>query len=129
LTSAVSLLEVVVAYFVDEKQVLRTRATMAAGVIIFLLGIPSSLSFGLLSDTTFFGTMTFFDVMDYLSSNILLPVGGILVAIFAAWIAWPRIIEEASGWEKSTFPLAGLWRIVLGVVAPVAVLLVLYHGL
>ncbi len=129
LTSAVSLLEVVVAYFVDEKQVLRTRATMAAGVIIFVLGIPSSLSFGILADTTFFGTMTFFDVMDYLSSNILLPVGGILVALFAAWVAWPRVIEEASGWEKSTFPLASLWRIVLGVVAPVAVLLVLYHGL
>lgn len=128
LTSAVSLLEVVVAYLVDEKQVPRARATMGAGAAIFVLGIPSSLSFGLLSGHKLFDK-TFFDIMDYLSSNILLPLGGILIAIFAAWIAWPRVIEEASGWEKSTIPLAGVWRFVLGVVAPIAILIVLVNGL
>lgn len=128
LTSSVSLLEPVVSFFVDERDVLRLKATIVAGIAIFALGIPSSLSFGAMADVTWFGK-TFFDIMDFLSANILLPVGGILVALFAAWIAWPRIIEEASGWGRSTFPLAWLWRIVLGVVAPIAVLVVLINGL
>lgn len=128
LTSSVSMLEVVVAYLVDEKNVKRTRATAGAGILIFLLGIPSSLSFGLLGDATWQGK-TFFDMMDYLVTNILLPVGGILIAVFAAWVAWPRIIEEVSGWAKASFPLANVWRFVLGIVAPIGVLVVLINGL
>lgn len=128
LTSAVSLLEVVVAYFVDEHEIRRNVATVIAGTIIFLLGIPSSLAMGVMNDVTLFG-MNFLALMDYAASNVMLPVGGILISIFAAWFVWPRVIEEASGWERSTFPGAGLWRFVLGVVAPVGIALVLINGL
>lgn len=128
LTSAVSLLEVVVAYFVDEKRAQRGRATTITAFAIFLLGIPSSLALGVMGDVTLFGK-NFFDLMDYLASNILLPVGGILIAVFAAWVVWPRMIDEVSGLERSTFLLAGVWRLMLGVMAPVGIAWVLISGL
>ncbi|MCF7922937.1 MAG: sodium-dependent transporter, partial [Candidatus Marinimicrobia bacterium] len=88
LTSAISLLEVVVAYFVDEKGWNRKNAVLIFGGTIFLLGVPSALSFNVLSDFTLFGK-TFFDVVDFLASNILLPFGGLMIAIFAGWV-WSR---------------------------------------
>ncbi len=128
LTSAVSLLEVVVAYFVDEHKARRARATAGAAAAIFVLGLPSSLAFGVLSGATVLDR-NFFDWMDYLVSNLMLPAGGVLIAIFAAWVVWPRVIEEASGWERASFPLAGVWRLVLGVAAPLAITWVLINGL
>jgi NSS family neurotransmitter:Na+ symporter len=85
LTSAISLLEVVVAYFIDQKGWGRKKSVLVMGGVIFVLGIPSGLSFGLLADTQLFG-MTFFDHVDNISSNYLLPIGGMLTAIFVAWV-------------------------------------------
>ncbi len=85
LTSAISLLEVVVAYFVDERNWPRHNAVLFFGGITVLVGIPSALSFNVLADWTIFG-LTFFDFADYLASNILLPLGGLLIAVFVAWI-------------------------------------------
>lgn len=128
LTSAVSLLEVVVAYFIDERGASRGVATGLTALAIFLLGIPSSMALGAFGGVTLFD-MNFFDLMNYLATNVLLPVGGILICVFAAWVAWPRILEEASGWERARFPGAGLWRFLLGVVAPVGIAWVLINGL
>src|SRR5690606_1411370 len=89
LTSSVSLLEVVVAYFVDQRGARRGVAAIGAGVTIFLLGIPSSLSFGIWSGFTF-GGRGFFDWMDYIGSNILLPIGGIAASLFVGWAILPR---------------------------------------
>ncbi|MFH0765060.1 MAG: sodium-dependent transporter [Calditrichota bacterium] len=81
LTSGISLLEVVTAYFVDEKGMTRAKATVLFGVIIFLLGIPSALSFGLMENVKLFN-FTWFDFFDYLSFKYLLPLGGLLMVLF-----------------------------------------------
>jgi NSS family neurotransmitter:Na+ symporter len=73
LTSAVSLLEVVTAYFVDELGMSRKKVTIMAGAVGFLLCIPSSLSLGVWSDYTIFGK-GFLDLMDFLATNIRLAV-------------------------------------------------------
>ncbi len=133
LTSAISLLEVVVAYFVDEKGWQRHRAVMTFGFVTFLIGVPSALSFNLLSDFTIFGN-TFFDAADYLASNILLPLGGFFIAIFVGWV-WgidKAIIELKDGAEKiiETNPwLMRLWSIFLRFLSPILIFIVLLYKL
>ena len=128
LTSAISLLEVVVAYFVDERGWKRQGAVITFGIVIFLLAVPSTLSFNLMADTTLFG-LTFFDLADFLAANILLPLGGLFIAVFVAWV-WgfdkalikmkdgAEAIFENSGW------LIVLWKIFLKYFAPILIFLV-----
>ncbi|GAB1375025.1 sodium-dependent transporter [Bacteroidales bacterium] len=84
ITSAISLLEVIVAYFTEELKMTRKTAVVISFTIIGIFGTLSSLSNGVLSDYKIFGK-TFFDLFDYTSSNILLPVGGLLVVLFVGW--------------------------------------------
>ena len=82
LTSAISILEVVTAYFIDQKGWDRARATIIFGTVITVVGIFCSLSLGGGINLTGFLSMTFFDFMDYLSSKYMLPIGGMFMAIF-----------------------------------------------
>lgn len=82
LTSAISLLEVVTAYFVDEKKWSRPSATLTFGFIIILIGVFCSLSLGGGINISPFENKTFFDLMDELSSKYMLPIGGLLVSLF-----------------------------------------------
>lgn len=128
LTSAISLLEVVVAFLIDEKGVARPKAAVGAGAVIFLLGIPSSLSLGIWGDYKLFGK-GFFDLMDYVASNLMLPLGGVLIAVFVGWVVTPRIMAEASREDGHLFGLAPAWRFICRYMAPVGVAWVLFSGL
>lgn len=131
LTSAISLLEVVVAYFVDEKGWDRKRAVLIFGGSIYLLGIPSALSFNVLSDFTMFGK-TFFDIVDFAASNVLLPFGGLMISIFVGWI-WSRTevmaaVKEGAENLFETYPwVEGVWMLFLKFIAPVLITLVLLN--
>ncbi|RKD68807.1 NSS family neurotransmitter:Na+ symporter [Sinobaca qinghaiensis] len=81
LTSAFSLLEIVVTTAAKNNKQRRKKAAWIAGLAVFLLGIPSNLSFGVLADWDVFGD-TFFNQIDFLVSNILLPLGALLISIF-----------------------------------------------
>ncbi len=128
LTSAMSLLEVVVAYLVDERRVSRPKAAMGAGVAIFLLGIPSSLSLGMWSDFTVAGK-GFFDAMDYIASNVLMPTGGIFISLFVGWVVFPKIMDAENGGIGHGFRWAKVWRAVCQYVAPAAIAWILVSGL
>src|SRR5690554_1004007 len=84
LTSSVSLLEVVVAYLIDERKMERKKAVSISGGIMVITGILSSLSLGALSSFTILG-VGFFDFFDILTDKIFLAIGGMLIAIFAGW--------------------------------------------
>ena len=84
LTSAISMLEVGVAFLTDEKKMKRTTATVLLAVSCWLVGILCSLSFGPLSGTTLLGH-TFFDFLDHLCSDWLLPLGGLAFTLFVGW--------------------------------------------
>lgn len=127
LTSAVSLLEVVVSYFVDEKRVSRLAATTGAGAVIFALGIPVSLSQGVWSDATIAG-MGFLDLADFLTSSVLMPIGGLLIALFAGWVMGPRAVEALKSHPDQSLPLAGLWLFILRFVAPLGIAWILLQG-
>lgn len=122
ITSAISLLEVVVAFFHDEFKMRRSTACALSSVAIFLLGIPSALSLGPLSEVRLLGKNPF-DFLDYLASNWMLPIGGFLSAIFVGWVVDEIAVrsEVARRWGA----LYPGWRWTLRFVTPVLVLLVI----
>jgi len=81
LSSMMSLLEVIVAFFVDEFNINKKKILIVLVVLLFVLGIPSHLSFGPLADFKIFG-LTYFDFMDKFSANVLIPITGLLTAVF-----------------------------------------------
>ncbi len=130
LTSAISLLEVITSYFVDEKDFDRRKVAIYAGLVTFLFGIPSALSFGSWSDFTL-GGLNFFDLLDYLSANILLPLGGMLIAIFTGWkLGGKRAIAYLrEGAEQYSDTFMAVWMIFIRYVSPVAIIIVLLSKL
>lgn len=122
ITSGISLLEVVVAYFIDQRGWQRKRAVLIVGSAIFAFGIPSGLSFGVMADVKFLG-MTFFDHIDNIASNYLLPLGGMLTAIFVGWVWGTKNahIEIEKHKNKFGFPWAQSWEFLIRYITPVAV--------
>jgi len=127
LTSAVSLLEVVVSYFVDEKGLSRPAATIGAGIVIFLIGVPVSLSQGVWSDVTIAGK-GFLDLADFMTSSVMMPVGGLFIALFVGWFMGPRAVEALKSHPGQAMPLAGLWLFILRFVAPLGIAWILIQG-
>ncbi|KYC45913.1 MAG: Sodium:neurotransmitter symporter family protein [Candidatus Methanofastidiosum methylothiophilum] len=125
LTSAISLLEVVVAYVTDAQGWPRHKAALVIGAAIFLLGIPSALSNGAVPINVF--GMGFLDAMDFLASNILLPLGGIFIALFAGWII--KDIAKKETTSEGPFPLEKVWMWICRIVAPLAILIIFLGGL
>ena len=103
LTSAISILEVVTAYFIDQKGWTRKKATIRFGLVITIVGAFCSFSLGGGINITEFLGMSFFDFMDYLSSKYMLPIGGMLTAIFVLkkWGVDHFIEELKTGMDKS----------------------------
>ena len=84
LTSAISLMEVLAAYIIEELHKSRAMAVVISFVLCGVVGMFCSLSFGPLESFSLFG-LSVFDFFDYITSNIMLPVGGLLLAVFAGW--------------------------------------------
>ena len=123
ITSGISLLEVVVAYFIDQRKWDRKKAVLVTAVAIFAFGVPSGLSFGILSDAKLFG-MTFFDHVDNIASNYLLPLGGMLTAIFVGWIWGTKSAEEEIQKHETKFNWAHIWGFLIRYISPIAVFFV-----
>lgn len=128
LTSAVSLLEVVVTYLKDEHDMTRVRATVAAASITFLLGIPSSLSMGLWSGFTINGQdlLTF---ADQFATTVLMPGGAFFTAIFVGWVLGPRAVAALTLDGTHRVPGTGLWLFLLRFVCPLGILWIALSGL
>lgn len=84
LTSEISAMEPTIAYLMDQRKWKRGPAVLACGLGAFLLGIPSALSYNVLKPYTI-GNMTFLDFMDFATSSILIPIGGLLAVLLAGW--------------------------------------------
>ncbi|MBW1842176.1 MAG: sodium-dependent transporter, partial [Deltaproteobacteria bacterium] len=125
LTSGISLLEVVASYFIDEKKWTRQKAVWMMGIIIFLIGIPAALSFGLLRDMTWFFNMNFFDFADFLSVNYMLPIGGLMIALYTGWVWGTKKAIEEMKKGNPDFALAPIWSFLLRYISPIAILIVI----
>ena len=117
LTSAISLLEVVVAFLIDEFAWTRSRSAWTAGLVIFLLGVPSATVAG------------FMGIVDDVATNWMLPIGGFFIAVFAGWVMSPAETEDAYRGLGTKAPAIGLWRIGVRFLAPLAVATILLQNL
>lgn len=129
LTSTISLHEVVTAYLHEEFNINRKTAAWSVTVSATVLGILSSLSLGVLKDYDLFG-MTLFDLFDFITAKLMLPIGGLLVSIYAGWVLDKKTVNEeltSYGTLKQVFnkPLVFL----LKYFAPVAILLIFLNEL
>ena len=129
LTSAFSMLETVIAAAIREDERKRGKTTWIIGTAIFIVGIPSALSFGVLSEWKLFGK-TLFDLWDYMITALIMPISSLLVAVFVGWIRQKSDVFEHMR-EGSSVPQAviALWLNALRFLAPVAILLVFANTL
>ncbi len=115
LSSAISLLEFVVAYFIDEFGLERRTAALVAGGSIFLLGVPVTQD------------LIFLDLLDGFADAILLVLGGLMLAVFVGWVAPDVARDELSRGigELGSWGVAWIWAVRIPVVVVLAVALVL----
>ncbi|MES1042154.1 sodium-dependent transporter [Peribacillus simplex] len=124
LTTAFSILEIVVAAMIKGDAAKRKKASWIAGITVFLIGIPSALSFGVLSDVKIFN-LSIFDFADYLTSNIALPVGALFISLFIGYQM--KRIEVQKEFESGADPgrsLFKLWYFLIRYIVPIMIILV-----
>lgn len=121
LTSSISLHESVTAYVVESFHQTRKRASVLVSVLCMSLGVLCVLSFGVLSDVKLFG-FTFFDLFDFVSSKILLPLGGIIICLFAGWYLDRKLVlEEVTNNGRLRFKLFRVYLFLIRYVVPIAI--------
>lgn len=130
ITSSIAMLEVVVAGVTDKlnekKQTISKRnVTLLSAAIVFAVGIPSALSFGVMSEMQFLDGRTFFDSMDYIVSYVLMPVGALLTSIFVGYIVDQRILKEEIQTSDIGVKLYPIWYFLIRYVIPVTVAVVM----
>ncbi|MCR8863157.1 sodium-dependent transporter [Priestia megaterium] len=129
LTSAFSMLEIIVASLAKGEQHKRIKLSWILGLLIFVVGIPSALSYGLLSDVSIFGK-SIFDAFDFLVSNILMPLGALLIAIFVPWkMKKDVLIEEFKHGSANVKRWFSLWLLAIRYIAPVLIIIVFINML
>ncbi len=129
LTSTISVLEVIVAYFSEQLNLSRRTAIIIATASMFILGISASLSWGMMSDVKLFG-LNIFDLFNYTTANILLPLGGFLIVAFLGWFFPGRDTkDELSNGGTMRLRYYSLYRFAIRFLAPLAIALVFLNGL
>ena len=129
-TSAISLVEPAVAWLIEKFSISRLSSTLICGLITWVIGLGTVFSFNNWSRIEFFnGTFlegkSFFDLLDYATSNIMLPLGGILICIFAAWM-----MRESSRRDELKIKHEGayrLWRFLARYITPIGVIVILLY--
>ncbi len=123
ITSSIALLEVVVSIGIREKTEKRKKASWIFAAIIFIVGIPSALSFGILADVQIMDR-SIFDFVDYITSAILMPIGALLTSIFAGYHYSKKISKE----ELQTSPaIYHVWLFIVRYLAPISIVAIIVN--
>ncbi len=130
-TSAISLVEPAVAWLVENRGMGRVQAATWVGGLTWLLGLGTVFSFNVLegfkplAGISIFENSTIFDLLDYLTSNVMLPLGGLAIAVFAAWC-----IKRSDSLDELALPdgfVYRVWRFLVRYITPVAITLVFFN--
>lgn len=133
-SSSISLIEPAVAWLVETGKFTRISASIWSGIAVWLVGLLTIFSFNIwenvkpLSMFSAFKDKTFFDLIDYMTANVMLPLGGLFIAIFVAWLMKTQIVTE----ELDSSPEHGgflIWRFLLRYVTPLGVGLVFLNAI
>jgi neurotransmitter:Na+ symporter, NSS family len=128
LTSAISLLEVPVSWLEERQGWTRKRATLSIGAAVWAVGVGSALSTSIWADVYLLGfierfqTTGILDLVDYITGQALLPLGGMLIAIFAGWWMKSDVLTQELGMSGSAFKT---WRFLVRFVCPVGIFWIL----
>ncbi|MDP2901768.1 MAG: sodium-dependent transporter [Methylovulum sp.] len=123
LSSAIALIEPTVCWLVESKGITRGLACLQSGVVTWLLGFCTIFSFNIWSDVKIFDH-TLFEALDYLTANVMLPVGGFAIAVFAGWM-----MKQQHSAQELDIPSQHyqIWLFLIKYMAPAAVFLVFLH--
>lgn len=126
-SSSIGLIEPAVARLVENHNLTRQKAAIAVGAVVWTIGLLTVLSFNVLSGEEYqFLAGTFFNNLDFLTSNIMLPLGGLLIALFAGWVMCKSsTVEEL---EVGTGLRYNLWRFLTRFLAPVALAVIFLNA-
>ena len=122
LSSSISLLEPGVAYLSEESYLSRKNSAFAISFFAWLLGLGTALSFNVLSDFNLTPGRNFLDSMDFIANQILLPLGGMMIAIFVGWFVKKDLIINEIGYVNPV--IYKLWRFFIKFIAPTSVALI-----
>ena len=129
LTSTISVLAVIVAFFSEELRISRRAATLLASAAVGVLGIFAAGSWGWFSGFQLLG-QNFFGILDFTTANILLPVGGFFIVIFVGWfMGTDRVRAELSNQGRLQVAYLPVFTFLVRFVAPLAIALVFLNGL
>lgn len=130
LTSAISLLEVVTAWLIDEKDWSRKKAAICMGGVVFIVGLPAALGYSVFKDFSFPGLNTdVLDTYDWFSNSIFLPVGGFFMAVFTGYF-WgiKHAIHEANKGRKAV-TVGRWWVLLIRYAVPVLIIFIMAVGI
>jgi len=133
ITSIIAVIEPIIAYAEDRWHMQRKVGCIVFGFLAWLIGLASIFSFNIWKDVTpldmfdVFAGKTIFDLIDYFTANVMMPLGAILIALFVGWRMKPELIDSELSFGSSLLFNAWLWTI--RVVAPLAILAILISGL
>ena len=127
-TSALGMLEPIVAWLEERSSASRTRLASIAGIMIWVFGIGSVLSFSTAAGFHPLGFLgiekTFFGLSDYTVANLLLPLNALLIALFAGWVLKSTAIDEEFAGDPPWW--RGFWRFAIRYIAPLAIMIVFF---
>ncbi|WP_258729327.1 sodium-dependent transporter [Bacillus atrophaeus] len=127
LTSAFSMLEILVAVLSKGDPKKRKRYAWAGGIAIFAVGVPSALSYGVLSDVSIFH-LSIFDAADFLVSNVLMPFGALMISVFVPLkIPKQALFEELKSGSSIKKKWFAVWLLLIRYLSPVAIIIVFLH--
>ncbi|MBY4675408.1 sodium-dependent transporter [Marinobacterium arenosum] len=126
LTSAISLLEPTVSWMTEKFDMSRAKACALTGLLLWVGGIGVVLSLNIGAEWTLFGK-TFFDMLDYLTANWMMPLGGLMMAIFCGWVLSRETTIDEMGMGKGLLYKA--WLFTLRYVSPIAIIVVFLNAL
>jgi neurotransmitter:Na+ symporter, NSS family len=129
LTSSISIMEVVVAFLVEEFDLPRPKATLITLVASAFVGLFCTLSWSTFQSVTL-GGFTIFDMLDYTASNVLLPLGGLLIVVFVGWYMKQMDVKhELTNQGVLTIKLYSAFRFIIRFIAPIAIAIIFLNGI
>lgn len=129
LTSTISVMEVIVAFFVEEFNMSRKAATLLTMASVSVLGVMCVLSTSTMADVKFFD-FTIFGLMNFTSANILLPLGGFFIVIFVGWrMGRKKVYQELTNRGKLKAGYLSIFMFIIKFVAPLAITFIFLQGI
>lgn len=125
-TSSISLIEPSVTMMIENFDLTRRQAALWIGLATWILGFGTAFSFNIWADVTVWG-MTFFNHVDFLTSNLMLPIGGVGIAIFAGWLMTKEMSHTELAMKNEA--MYSIWQVLIRFIAPIAVSIVLLHAI